>query len=165
MSPRRKRGLVATLMGARRRAGVGLAAGAVAVWWGGADLGLHWVPLLAGAGALLGCWGAGPKDGPWGEACVLLGLGGALASHRESWIEEPEATLLLLGAAAGLAAAALLRTRGFAVGLGGMATATGAFALAHLLRDDLSLVREPAFWAVVVAVWAAVHLLEIRLAR
>jgi len=158
MSPRR-RGLVATLMGGRRRAGIGLLAGGLLVWSGGTAWGLHWVPLLAGLGALLGGYLAGPKDGPWGPGFVLTGFGLALVAHHEGWVSEPEASLLLLGVAAGLVAAAVAP---MASTLGSVAVTVAVVAAWHLLRDDMGLLREPTTWALVIAAWAVVHLLELR---
>ena len=161
----RKRGVVASLMGARRRAGIGLIAGAVVVWLGGEQWGLHWVPLLAGLTYLVAASRAGAKDGPWGAGCVLTGWGLALVAVHEGWIDEPEAPMAVLGIGAGLVAAALLRERGTEIALGGTATAVVLGGLAYLFYDDVEALARPATYALVIAAWGVVNLLELRVGR
>jgi hypothetical protein len=164
MSPRR-RGVVATLMGARRRVGVGLLAGALLVWWGGGALGFDWVPLLAGLGYLLAAWGGGPKEGPWGPACVLVGWGAAVVAVREGWVEQPEAPMFLVGVGAGLVAAALLRERGHQIGIGGTGAAVLVAGLAYLFVDDVEALAEPTTYAVAIAAYGVLNLLEVKVGR
>jgi hypothetical protein len=163
MSPRKR--VLARLMGARRRVGVGLLAGALLVWIGGEALGLRWLPLLVGVAYLAAAWAGGPKQGPWGPACVLLGWGAAFLAVRHGWVDEPEAPVLVVGIGVGLAAAALLRERGHQVGLGGTSLAVLLAGLASLLADDVDALRRPVTYAVAIAAYGVLNLLNARVTR
>lgn len=162
---RKRRGIVGTLMGARRRVGLGLLAAAAIVWVGGEARGLHWVPLLAGAGYLLAARLGGDQEGPWGPACVLLGWGLAVVASREGWIERPEAPMWLLGIGLGLTAAALLRERGHQIGLGGTAAAVVVAGLASLFAGDVAALAEPTTYAAAIAAYGVLNLLQVKVGR
>lgn len=164
MSPKRK-GVIGTLMGARRRVGFGLLGAAVLVWVGGEALGFDWVPLLAGIGYLVAAWLGGPKEGPWGPACVLIGWGLAVVAVREGWVERPEAPMFLVGVGAGLVAAALLRERGHQIGLGGTAAAVVVGGLAYLFVGDVEALGEATTYAVAIAAYGVLNLLQVKVGR
>ncbi|WP_320671481.1 hypothetical protein [Patulibacter defluvii] len=127
----------------------------------GDRLPLERVPLAVG-GCLLACaLLCGRRDGPWGAALVVVGVGlGALAADR-GWtagIELSTTAGAAFGGGIGLLAVLLLDRR-LAIGVPGTVLAIAATIAVLRWRDELPALGRPATWGVWLLLLGAVNLL------